>query len=133
MVVATASAGGAAPSVRGVAMAVGDGGTAVILAVGAALLIGAFVRSAQLPFQGWLPASVEAPTPVSAMLHAGVVNGSAILLLRWHPVLSATLVLAVVAVGVGVAGVIVGMAVGPDSVPTSRAVWPGRRSPRWAS
>ncbi len=111
MVAATASAGGAAPAVRDVAMAVGDGSTALILAIGAALLVGAFVRSAQLPFQGWLPASVEAPTPVSAMLHAGVVNGSAILLLRWHPVLSATFVLAAIAVGVGVAGVIVGMAV----------------------
>ena len=45
------------------------------------------------------------------MLHAGVVNGSAILLLRWHPALAASAPITVAAVGVGLASVLAGMAV----------------------
>lgn len=53
------------------------------------LVIGALARSGQLPFQGWLPFTLSAPTPVSALLHAGVVNAGAILLMRFAPVISA--------------------------------------------
>ena len=54
--------------------------TIALLLVGAAL-----ARCSQLPFQGWLPFTLAAPTPVSALMHAGVVNGGAILLLRFAP------------------------------------------------
>ncbi len=49
-----------------------------------ALLIAmaALSRSAQGPFGKWLPTTVSAPTPASALLHAGVVNGGGILLVR---------------------------------------------------
>lgn len=42
----------------------------------------ALSRSAQGPFGRWLPGTVSAPTPASALLHAGVVNGGGILLVR---------------------------------------------------
>ncbi|MHB8245186.1 MAG: proton-conducting transporter transmembrane domain-containing protein [Acidimicrobiales bacterium] len=42
----------------------------------------ALTRSAQGPLGRWLPGTVSAPTPASALLHAGVVNGGGILLVR---------------------------------------------------
>jgi NADH:ubiquinone oxidoreductase subunit 5 (subunit L)/multisubunit Na+/H+ antiporter MnhA subunit len=47
---------------------------------------GVLVRSAQGPFLRWLRLTVDAPTPVSALLHAGVINGGMILILRLTPV-----------------------------------------------
>ncbi|PSF12163.1 NADH-quinone oxidoreductase subunit L [Marinobacter fuscus] len=52
----------------------------VLLAIAAAL------KCAQLPFHGWLIRMMEAPTPVSALLHAGVVNLGGFLWLRMFPV-----------------------------------------------
>jgi NADH:ubiquinone oxidoreductase subunit 5 (subunit L)/multisubunit Na+/H+ antiporter MnhA subunit len=46
------------------------------------LVIAALSRSAQLPFRSWLPGTIAVPTPVSALLHAGVVNAGGILLLK---------------------------------------------------
>ena len=51
---------------------------ATLLIAGAALL-----KCAQLPFHGWLIQVMEAPTPVSALLHAGVVNLGGFVLLRF--------------------------------------------------
>ncbi|WP_282282849.1 NADH-quinone oxidoreductase subunit L [Pseudomonas sp. PS02302] len=58
---------------------------------GAALLLALTVilKSAQLPVHGWLIQVMEAPTPVSALLHAGVVNLGGFVLLRFAPLLSA--------------------------------------------
>jgi NAD(P)H-quinone oxidoreductase subunit 5 len=49
------------------------------------LIIPALARSSQIPFQGWLPATLATPTPVSALMHAGVVNAGAILIIRFAP------------------------------------------------
>lgn len=55
--------------------------------IGIALVaIAAILKSAQLPFHGWLIQVMEAPTPVSALLHAGVVNLGGFVLLRFAPV-----------------------------------------------
>ncbi|GAA3345006.1 hypothetical protein GCM10020358_50450 [Amorphoplanes nipponensis] len=50
------------------------------------IVVAALSRSAQVPLHRWLPASLAAPTPVSALLHAGVVNAGGVLLVRLNPV-----------------------------------------------
>lgn len=48
----------------------------------------ALLKCAQLPLHGWLIQVVESPTPVSALLHAGVINLGGVLLLLFAPLLS---------------------------------------------
>ena len=47
------------------------------------LVITAMTQSAQLPFHGWLMSSINTPTPVSALMHAGLVNGGGYLLVKF--------------------------------------------------
>ncbi|MFC3099833.1 monovalent cation/H+ antiporter subunit A [Altererythrobacter lauratis] len=55
------------------------------------ILIGCFTKSAQFPFQFWLPQAMAAPTPVSAYLHsATMVKAGVFLLARLWPVLAGT-------------------------------------------
>lgn len=56
---------------------------AALLLVGAAL-----TKAAQFPFHSWLPETMEAPTPVSALMHAGIINAGGVLLLRFAPLLN---------------------------------------------
>jgi multicomponent K+:H+ antiporter subunit A len=52
------------------------------------VLLGAFTKSAQVPFHFWLPHAMAAPTPVSAYLHsATMVKAGVFLLARLYPVL----------------------------------------------
>ncbi len=53
----------------------------------AAVLIAtvALIKCAQLPIHGWLMQVVEAPTPISALLHAGVINLGGFLLILFAP------------------------------------------------
>jgi NADH-quinone oxidoreductase subunit L len=49
------------------------------------LLLSVMAKSAQFPFHIWLPGTIEAPTPVSALLHAGIVNAGGFLINRLAP------------------------------------------------
>ncbi|SFR61843.1 NAD(P)H-quinone oxidoreductase subunit 5 [Marinobacter daqiaonensis] len=51
------------------------------------IAIAALIKCAQLPVHGWLIQVVEAPTPVSALLHAGVINLGGFLLILFAPLL----------------------------------------------
>jgi NAD(P)H-quinone oxidoreductase subunit 5 len=64
----------------------GQGG---VLATGAAgsLAFAAVLKSAQFPIHGWLTEVMETPTPVSALLHAGVINAGGFLLIRFADVI----------------------------------------------
>lgn len=58
------------------------------LGIVACFLLAAFTKSAQFPFQFWLPNAMAAPTPVSAYLHsAAMVKAGVYLVARMSPVL----------------------------------------------
>ncbi len=74
----------------------------VALDVAAVLLVvAAAARAAQLPLQGWLVATVAAPTPVCAFLHAGIVNAGGILLLRQTDLFGASSIAMGAAIAIG--------------------------------
>ncbi|EGG44409.1 proton-translocating NADH-quinone oxidoreductase subunit L [Streptomyces griseoaurantiacus M045] len=59
--------------------------------VTAGMVVAALGKSAQLPFSFWLSRAMQGPSPVSALLHsATMVAAGAYLLLRLHPLLTAT-------------------------------------------
>jgi len=70
----------------GAAAAAGDGGAAA-LAAATLLAVAALLKSAQFPTHGWLTEVMETPTPVSALLHAGVINAGGFLLIRFADVM----------------------------------------------
>jgi len=51
----------------------------------ALLAAGAILKSAQFPFHTWLPDTLETPTPVSALMHAGIISAGGFLLIRLSP------------------------------------------------
>lgn len=55
------------------------------------LTLAVILRTALLPVHGWLIQVMEAPTPVSALLHAGVVNLGGFVLVRFAPLLEQAL------------------------------------------
>jgi len=80
---------------------VGDGHHALGLAAGLLVVVAVLSRAAQGPFAGWLPGTAAAPSPTGALLHAGVVNGGAILLIRLRGSVPLPALAIVVAVGLG--------------------------------
>ena len=80
-------------------------GTTDLLALGAAaqsglplaakvavalIVLTAALKTATFPLHGWLTEVMEAPTPVSALLHAGIINAGGFLLIRMADVVQAS-------------------------------------------
>lgn len=89
----------------------------VVPVVAVLVVVAALARSAQLPLPRWLPATLAAPTPLSALLHAGVVNAGGLLLIRLSPLLGEAPLATHLAFAAGAATAVAGsaaMAVRPD-------------------
>ncbi len=54
------------------------------------LILAVLTKSAVFPFNTWLPDTMEAPTPVSAFMHAGIINIGAFILISNFELLSMT-------------------------------------------
>jgi NAD(P)H-quinone oxidoreductase subunit 5 len=65
------------------------------------LVLAALLKSAQFPTHGWLIEIMETPTPVSALLHAGLLNAGPFLVIRMAHVMDAATVAPLVLILVG--------------------------------
>ncbi|WP_409365720.1 proton-conducting transporter transmembrane domain-containing protein [Fluoribacter dumoffii] len=62
----------------------------VFAATMALITLTALTQSAIWPFHRWLMSSLNSPTPVSALMHAGLVNGGGILIVKFAPLFAAS-------------------------------------------
>ncbi|MEO0337117.1 MAG: proton-conducting transporter membrane subunit, partial [Pseudomonadota bacterium] len=68
----------------------GFNGSQLQVQLAAALLVlGATTKSAQVPFHFWLPNTMETPSPVSALMHAGIINSGGFILVKLAPLVHA--------------------------------------------
>ncbi|MDG1572465.1 proton-conducting transporter membrane subunit [Robiginitalea sp. M366] len=67
----------------------------------ALLVLTAALKSAQFPLHGWLIEVVETPTPVSALLHAGLLNAGPFLMVRLSFLMSASTTASLMLIGIG--------------------------------
>ncbi|GAB6880337.1 NADH dehydrogenase [Halorubrum gandharaense] len=81
----------------------------VVVAIGT-ILLAAVIQSALFPFHGWIMSSMTAPTPASALMHAGFVNAGGILLTRFAPVFTAELAAMAAIAVVGAVSALLGQA-----------------------
>ncbi len=85
--------------------------TPLIGAIVAVLVVAAgAVRSSLAPWHGWLPETAEAPSPVSALLHAGFVNGLGVLALVLWPLIGGSAPARTLALVLGLATVVLATA-----------------------
>ena len=79
------------PLLAEVRAAIGSGEAPLAVDLAAILLVlAACMKSAQFPGHGWLIDMVEVPTPVSALLHAGLINAGGFLVIRFADVVAAS-------------------------------------------
>lgn len=79
--------------------------TAIALSL---LLIAAMAQSAIWPFHKWLISSLNSPTPVSAIMHAGLINAGGFLLVRFAPLYAQHALLMHVIFIVGISSALLG-------------------------
>ena len=78
------------------------GSVSALTVVALLLVVAGIARSALVPLHAWLPSTLAAPTPVSALLHAGVINGAGVLLIRFSPVFASSVSAMALAFAVGI-------------------------------
>ncbi|MFK8045893.1 MAG: proton-conducting transporter membrane subunit [Crocinitomicaceae bacterium] len=72
------------------------------------LVLAAIFKSAQFPTHGWLVEVMETPTPVSALLHAGLLNAGPFIIVRMAFLMDAVYIAPIVLVVVGAISAIYG-------------------------
>jgi NAD(P)H-quinone oxidoreductase subunit 5 len=70
------------------------------------IIMAAIIQSAIFPFHRWLLSAMTSPTPASALMHAGFVNGAGILLTLFAPLLFSANVLLIIFIIGGVAAIV---------------------------
>ncbi len=67
-------------TITGLSLVVADLPNYILMPAALCIIAAAIVQSAMYPFHRWLLSAMTAPTPASALMHAGFVNGAGILL-----------------------------------------------------
>ena len=67
-------------TLNGILANVGSISNTILLLSALCIIVAAIIQSAIYPFHKWLLSAMTAPTPASALMHAGFVNGAGILL-----------------------------------------------------
>src|SRR3954471_10045265 len=94
-----------------------------ITAICLLLLVGAFAKSAQLPFHTWLPDAMEGPTPVSSLIHAAtMVTAGVYLIARTHALFVLAPTAADIAAFVGLATLLVAATIALVMTDLKRAI-----------
>src|SRR6185312_8621498 len=84
-----------------------------VVAICLLLLVGAFAKSAQMPFHTWLADAMEGPTPVSSLIHAAtMVTAGVYLIARMHPLFELSTAAQVVGAVIGATTMFVAATIG---------------------
>jgi NAD(P)H-quinone oxidoreductase subunit 5 len=90
----------------------------------ALLALAAMLKSAQFPLHGWLTEVMETPTPLSALLHAGVINAGGFILIRFADVmLLAPGILAMLVMIGGFTAIVAGLVMLTQSAVKTSLAW----------
>ncbi|WP_311172011.1 proton-conducting transporter membrane subunit [Halobellus ordinarius] len=100
--------GTGATTISGALSATATTPSTILLSGAGALVLAAMIQSALLPFHTWLLSSMTAPTPASALMHAGFVNAGGVLLTRFAPVVTVDAGVMLAIVGIGAASALGG-------------------------
>ncbi|QNR24595.1 proton-conducting transporter transmembrane domain-containing protein [Croceimicrobium hydrocarbonivorans] len=77
------------------------------------MVLAAALKAVQIPFHSWLLEVMETPTPVSALLHAGLINAGPYLIIRFSPLISGTEAASLLLLSIGALSALYGTAVAP--------------------
>ncbi len=79
-----------------------------LIASGILIVLAAMTQSSLWPFHRWLISSLNSPTPVSAIMHAGLVNGGGFLLARFSLMIAQSSTILTIIFIVGIVSALLG-------------------------